>query len=54
LAGDAQADIYLPISVRRFSGLRELAETMSLCGLERIHYVLTAGGIIALHGGVVR
>jgi demethylmenaquinone methyltransferase / 2-methoxy-6-polyprenyl-1,4-benzoquinol methylase len=54
VAGDAQAYSYLPNSVRRFPGPRELAETMSRCGLERIRYVLTAGGIIALHGGVVR
>jgi len=54
LAGDAQAYSYLPNSVRRFPGPRELAETMSRCGLERIRYVLTAGGIIALHHGVVR
>ncbi|MGZ4181092.1 MAG: bifunctional demethylmenaquinone methyltransferase/2-methoxy-6-polyprenyl-1,4-benzoquinol methylase UbiE [Solirubrobacteraceae bacterium] len=54
LAGDAQAYSYLPSSVRRFPGPRELAETMSRCGLERIRYVLTAGGIIAVHGGVVR
>jgi demethylmenaquinone methyltransferase / 2-methoxy-6-polyprenyl-1,4-benzoquinol methylase len=54
LAGDAQAYSYLPNSVRRFPGPRELAETMSRCGLERVRYVLTAGGIIALHGGVVR
>ena len=54
LAGDAQAYSYLPNSVRRFPGPRELAETMSRCGLEQIRYVLTAGGIIALHGGVVR
>ena len=54
LAGDAQAYTYLPNSVRRFPGPWELAETMSRCGLERIRYVLTAGGIIALHQGVVR
>jgi demethylmenaquinone methyltransferase / 2-methoxy-6-polyprenyl-1,4-benzoquinol methylase len=54
VAGDAQAYSYLPNSVRRFPGPRELAETMSRCGLERIRYVLTAGGIIALHHGVVR
>jgi demethylmenaquinone methyltransferase / 2-methoxy-6-polyprenyl-1,4-benzoquinol methylase len=54
LAGDAQAYSYLPSSVRRFPGPRELAETMSRCGLEQIGYVLTAGGIIALHHGVVR
>ena len=54
LAGDAQAYSYLPNSVRRFPGPRELAEAMSRCGLEHIRYVLTAGGIIAIHGGVVR
>jgi demethylmenaquinone methyltransferase/2-methoxy-6-polyprenyl-1,4-benzoquinol methylase len=54
LAGDAQAYSYLPNSVRRFPGPRELAETMSRCGLDRVRYVLTAGGIIAMHGGVVR
>jgi demethylmenaquinone methyltransferase/2-methoxy-6-polyprenyl-1,4-benzoquinol methylase len=53
LAGDAQAYSYLPSSVRRFPGPRQLAETMSRCGLVQIPYVLTAGGIIALHHGVV-
>jgi demethylmenaquinone methyltransferase/2-methoxy-6-polyprenyl-1,4-benzoquinol methylase len=53
LAGDAQAYSYLPSSVRRFPGPRELAETMWRCGLRDIRWVLTAGGIIALHVGVV-
>ncbi len=53
LAGDPQAYSYLPRSVRRFPGPRELAEVMWACGLRDIHYVLTAGGIIALHVGVV-
>jgi demethylmenaquinone methyltransferase/2-methoxy-6-polyprenyl-1,4-benzoquinol methylase len=53
LAGDAQAYSYLPSSVRRFPGPRELAEVMSRCGLADIRWVLTAGGIIALHVGVV-
>jgi demethylmenaquinone methyltransferase / 2-methoxy-6-polyprenyl-1,4-benzoquinol methylase len=53
LAGDAQAYSYLPSSVRRFPGPRELAEAMSRCGLRDIRWVLTAGGIIALHVGVV-
>src|SRR5947199_5410074 len=35
IAGDAQAYSYLPNSVRRFPGPRELAETMARCGLER-------------------
>jgi demethylmenaquinone methyltransferase/2-methoxy-6-polyprenyl-1,4-benzoquinol methylase len=52
LAGDFEAYSYLPSSVRRFPGPRQLAETMARCGLHDIRYVLTAGGIIALHVGV--
>src|SRR5947209_787551 len=48
---DSQAYAYLPNSVRRFPGPDELAAIMSRCGLEHIRYVLTAGGIIALHVG---
>jgi demethylmenaquinone methyltransferase / 2-methoxy-6-polyprenyl-1,4-benzoquinol methylase len=54
LAGDAQAYSYLPSSVRRFPGPEELASVMWGCGLGRIRYVLTAGGIIALHVGEVQ
>jgi demethylmenaquinone methyltransferase/2-methoxy-6-polyprenyl-1,4-benzoquinol methylase len=50
---DSQAYSYLPSSVRRFPGPDELAAVMSRCGLGQIRYVLTAGGIIALHVGVV-
>ncbi len=53
LAGDSQAYSYLPSSVRRFPGPEELAALMSRCGLERISWRLTAGGIIALHSGSV-
>jgi demethylmenaquinone methyltransferase / 2-methoxy-6-polyprenyl-1,4-benzoquinol methylase len=53
LAGDQQAYSYLPRSVRRFPGPDELAGLMSRCGLRRIRYLLTAGGIIALHVGSV-
>lgn len=53
VAADPDAYSYLPSSVRRFPGPGELAETMSDCGLERIRYVLTAGGIIAIHVGEV-
>jgi demethylmenaquinone methyltransferase / 2-methoxy-6-polyprenyl-1,4-benzoquinol methylase len=53
LAGDAQAYSYLPSSVRRFPGPEELAAVMSRAGLVEIRYVLTAGGIIALHVGTV-
>jgi demethylmenaquinone methyltransferase/2-methoxy-6-polyprenyl-1,4-benzoquinol methylase len=53
LAGDGDAFTYLPRSVGRFPGPRELAATMEGCGLQKIRYVLTAGGIIAIHVGEV-
>jgi demethylmenaquinone methyltransferase / 2-methoxy-6-polyprenyl-1,4-benzoquinol methylase len=53
LAGDSQAYSYLPSSVRRFPGAVELAAIMAGSGLQQIRYILTAGGIIALHVGVV-
>jgi demethylmenaquinone methyltransferase / 2-methoxy-6-polyprenyl-1,4-benzoquinol methylase len=53
LAGDPDAYSYLPSSVRRFPGPQSLAAIMWGCGLREIHYVLTAGGIIALHSGEV-
>lgn len=52
-AGDSDAYTYLPSSVRRFPAPRELAATMERAGLTSIRYVLTAGGIIALHVGEV-
>jgi demethylmenaquinone methyltransferase/2-methoxy-6-polyprenyl-1,4-benzoquinol methylase len=54
LAGDPDAYSYLPSSVRRFPGPLELAAVMSQSGLDDVRYVVTAGGIIALHVGVVR
>jgi len=53
VAGDPDAYTYLPSSVRRFPGPRELAAAMSRCGLERVRWVVTAGGIIAIHVGEV-
>jgi demethylmenaquinone methyltransferase/2-methoxy-6-polyprenyl-1,4-benzoquinol methylase len=53
LAGDPDAYTYLPSSVRRFPAPAELAEVMWSCGLRDLRYVLTAGGIIALHVGEV-
>jgi demethylmenaquinone methyltransferase/2-methoxy-6-polyprenyl-1,4-benzoquinol methylase len=50
---DSQAYRYLPLSVRRFPGPEELAAAMWRSGLEQVRYVLTAGGIIAIHVGVV-
>jgi demethylmenaquinone methyltransferase / 2-methoxy-6-polyprenyl-1,4-benzoquinol methylase len=51
VAGDPDAYAYLPSSVRRFPGPRELAARMAAAGLEDVRWILTAGGIIALHVG---
>jgi demethylmenaquinone methyltransferase/2-methoxy-6-polyprenyl-1,4-benzoquinol methylase len=53
LAGDRQAYSYLPSSVRRFPASAALAELMWSCGLRDVRWILTAGGIIAIHVGVV-
>jgi demethylmenaquinone methyltransferase/2-methoxy-6-polyprenyl-1,4-benzoquinol methylase len=53
VAGDADAYSYLPNSVRRFPPPEALAAIMWECGLRSVRYVLTAGGIIALHVGEV-
>jgi demethylmenaquinone methyltransferase/2-methoxy-6-polyprenyl-1,4-benzoquinol methylase len=53
IAGDPDAYSYLPSSVRRFPAPEALAEVMWRVGLRDIRYVLTAGGIIALHVGEV-
>jgi len=42
---------YLPASVRRFPGAKELAELMQKTGFEQVRYRLFAGGIVALHTG---
>jgi demethylmenaquinone methyltransferase/2-methoxy-6-polyprenyl-1,4-benzoquinol methylase len=54
VAGDPDAYSYLPSSVRRFPGPDRLADALWQNGLENIRYLLTAGGIIAIHCGVVR
>jgi len=54
LTGEEQAYSYLPSSVKRFPGPAELAATMERAGMERLRWILTAGGIIALHVGEVR
>ena len=53
LAGDPEAYDYLPNSVKRFPDPHELAARMDACGLD-VRYILTAGGIIALHAGTKR
>lgn len=54
VAGDPDAYEYLPNSVRRFPGPRDLAAKMAAAGMEDVRWVLTAGGIIAIHSGTVR
>jgi len=51
LAGDSDAYTYLPNSVKRFPGPQGLAGVMAAAGLRDIRWILTAGGIIAIHVG---
>ncbi|HEY1597153.1 MAG TPA: bifunctional demethylmenaquinone methyltransferase/2-methoxy-6-polyprenyl-1,4-benzoquinol methylase UbiE [Thermoleophilaceae bacterium] len=51
IAGDPEAYSYLPSSVRRFPGPEELGADLVAAGLEDVRWVLTAGGIIAIHSG---
>jgi demethylmenaquinone methyltransferase / 2-methoxy-6-polyprenyl-1,4-benzoquinol methylase len=51
LARDPEAYSYLPDSVKRFPGPSELAGVMAGAGLRDIRWILTGGGIIALHVG---
>ncbi|MGI8921050.1 MAG: bifunctional demethylmenaquinone methyltransferase/2-methoxy-6-polyprenyl-1,4-benzoquinol methylase UbiE [Solirubrobacteraceae bacterium] len=53
LAGDPEAYEYLPNSVRRFPGPEALAARMAAAGLTSLRWVITAGGIIAIHVGQV-
>ena len=53
VAGDPDAYSYLPNSVRRFPDARGLAAAMTAVGLVEVRWLLTAGGIIAIHAGTV-
>jgi len=53
LAGEETAYSYLPSSVKRFPDPEALAGELAAAGLEDIRWVLTAGGIIAIHAGTV-
>ncbi len=52
-AGDRDAYTYLPESVRSFPSPLGLAERMDAAGLGEIRYTVLAGGIIAIHSGVL-
>ena len=55
LLGDPSgAYSYLPSSVRRFPGPEALAARLVSAGLTDVRYILTAGGIIALHVATVK
>jgi len=53
VTGENQAYSYLPSSVKRFPGPRDLGSVMVGAGLGDVRWILTAGGIIALHSGTV-
>jgi demethylmenaquinone methyltransferase/2-methoxy-6-polyprenyl-1,4-benzoquinol methylase len=50
----AAAYTYLPNSVKRFPSPSALAADMQSAGLENVSWILTAGGIIAIHSGTVK
>jgi len=54
IAGDPDAYAYLPSSVKRFPAPGPLAGRMAAVGLTDVRWILTAGGIIALHVGTVQ
>jgi demethylmenaquinone methyltransferase / 2-methoxy-6-polyprenyl-1,4-benzoquinol methylase len=54
LAGNPDAYTYLPSSVGRLPDPEELAARMAAAGLEDVRWILTAGGIIAIHAGTRR
>jgi demethylmenaquinone methyltransferase / 2-methoxy-6-polyprenyl-1,4-benzoquinol methylase len=53
-AADPEAYTYLPKSVKRFPGPEALGTVLARAGLTDVRWILTAGGIIALHSGTVR
>jgi demethylmenaquinone methyltransferase / 2-methoxy-6-polyprenyl-1,4-benzoquinol methylase len=53
LTGEDEAYTYLPSSVKRFPGPEPLGAAMHRAGLRDVRWILTAGGIIALHSGTV-
>jgi demethylmenaquinone methyltransferase/2-methoxy-6-polyprenyl-1,4-benzoquinol methylase len=54
LAGDRDAYTYLPESVKRFPPPRGLAAKLDAAGFDEVRWTILAGGIIAIHSGVLR
>jgi len=48
-----EAYTYLPSSVKRFPGPEPLAAALAAAGCSHVGWILTAGGIIAIHFGTV-
>jgi demethylmenaquinone methyltransferase/2-methoxy-6-polyprenyl-1,4-benzoquinol methylase len=53
ITGSREAYQYLPESVRKFPGARDLAEKMSAAGFAKVEFEYLTGGIVALHLGRV-
>jgi demethylmenaquinone methyltransferase/2-methoxy-6-polyprenyl-1,4-benzoquinol methylase len=53
VAAEPEAYTYLPSSVKRFPGPQALGARLHAAGLRDVRWILTAGGIIALHSGTV-
>jgi demethylmenaquinone methyltransferase/2-methoxy-6-polyprenyl-1,4-benzoquinol methylase len=53
-SADPDAYSYLPESVKRFPAPADLAAELEVAGLSEISYLLTAGGIVTIHVGVVQ
>jgi demethylmenaquinone methyltransferase/2-methoxy-6-polyprenyl-1,4-benzoquinol methylase len=53
LAAEPDAYTYLPSSVKRFPAPEALGGILAGAGLTDVRWILTAGGIIALHSGTV-
>ena len=52
-AGDSEAYTYLPSSVRRFPDARGLGAALAAVGLLDVRWLVTGGGIVAIHSGRV-
>jgi demethylmenaquinone methyltransferase/2-methoxy-6-polyprenyl-1,4-benzoquinol methylase len=52
-SADPEAYSYLPESVKRFPAPPVVAAEFERAGLERIGWILTAGGIVTIHSGTV-